>query len=178
MTDLSRWFNPAVAISTEDEALASGRAGAVGAFVTAAHGLFGAALIAVNIDGYLAQLRAVTAAMYGQDSATGQAAMAMMGPAMVYWTLTVSVVMAAVFVVLGVVQWRKPNAVIPLLMGLLTLYSLVTMLLAMVNPMTAGVHMVPVWRQALAVVVDLSCLLLFYNGLRGANRLRKLREAA
>lgn len=177
MTDLSRWFNPAVAISTEDEAVASGRAGAVGAFVVAAHGLFGAALIAVNIDGYLAQLRAVTATMYGESS-QGHAAMAMMGPAMVYWTLTVSVVMAAVFAVLGVVQWRKPNAVIPLLMGLLTLYSLVMMLLGMVNPTTANLHMVPAWRQALAVVVDGVCLLLFYNGLRGANRLRKLREAA
>jgi len=177
MTDLSRWLNPAAAISTEDEALASGRAGAVGAFVTAAHGLFGAALIAVNIDGYLAQLRSATTAMYGESS-QGQAAMAMMGPAMVYWTLTVSVVMAAVFAVLGVVQWRKPNAAIPLLMGLLTLYSVVMMLLTMVNPMTAGVHMIPVWRQALAGVVDVICLLLFYNGLRGANRLRKLREAA
>jgi len=178
MTDLSRWLNPAAAISTEDEALASGRAGAVGAFVTAAHGLFGALLIAVNIDGYLAQLRSVTSTMYGENSQAGQAAMAMMGPAMVYTTLALSFGIAAVFVVLGAVQWRKPNPVIPLLLGLLALYSLLMLILGMVNPATAHAHMIPVWRQVLAVVVDLVCLLLFYNGLRGANRLRKLRGGA
>ncbi|MEJ2816248.1 MULTISPECIES: hypothetical protein [unclassified Caulobacter] len=178
MNDLSRWLNPAAAISTEDEALASGRAGAVGAFVSAAHGLFGAALIAVNIDGYLAQLRAVTATMYGESSQAGQAALAMMGPAMVYTTLAMSVGFAAVFAIVGVVQWRKPNAVIPLLLGLLALYSLLMLVLNMANPATASAHMIPAWRQALAVVVDLVCLLLFYNGLRGANRLRKLRDAA
>jgi hypothetical protein len=178
MTDLSRWFNPTAPITTGDEALVSSRAGAIGAFIVAAHGLFGAALIAMNIDGYLAQLRAATAAMYGEASETARAAMAMMGPTMVYSTLAVSFAMAAVFVVLGVVQWRKPNAVVPLLMGLLTLYGLVTMGLGMINPATAGLHMIPAWRQALAVVVDLVCLLLFYNGARGANRLRKLREAA
>ncbi len=133
MTDLPRWLNPTTVLTTEDDARVAGRAGAVGAFLQAANGLLGGLIIAVNIDGYLAQLRRVTVTLHGENSAAGQAGLAMMTPSLVYFTIATSVVISLVYAVLGWVQWRKPNAVIPLLLGLFSAYGLLTMALSGLN---------------------------------------------
>ena len=177
MTDLSRWINPTTVLTTEGEARTAGQAGAAGAFLQVANVLLGVLIIAVNVDGYLAQLRRAAVAVYGENSAAGQAGLAIMTPAMVYFTIATSVVIALVYVVLGWVQWRKPNVVIPLLLGLLTAYGLCTMLLSLVNG-TAANAQVPLWRMAVGAVVGLVSLVLFYNGFRGANRLSNLRRQA
>ncbi len=177
MTDLSRWLDPTTVLTTEEEARTAGRGGAAGAFLQAAHGLLGALIIAVNVDGYLAQLRRVTIAMYGEGTPVGQASLAMMTPTMVYFTVATSVVVALVYAVVGWVQWRKPNVIIPLLLGLFTAYGVLSVLLSVLNGKFAQIQ-APVWQSVLGVVIGLVSLVLFYNGFRGANRLSKLRQEA
>jgi hypothetical protein len=179
MIDLSRWFNPAAALSTEGEALAACRAGAVGAFVMAANGLFGVLLTVTQIGPDMARLHRETAATLGHQTPAAREALSTIGPAMVYFILGVSGVLALVVAILGVVQWRKPNLVIPPPLGLVALYGLLTTVMGLVNGSAAAAARagMPFWRYDLSVVVSLVCLLLFYNGLRGARRLRKLRGA-
>lgn len=177
MIDLSRWINPTTVLTTEAEARAAGRAGAAGAFLQAANGLLGALVVALNIDGYLGVMRRTTAAVYGEGSEAGRAGLAMMTPAMVYFIIATSVAVALVYVVLGWVQWRKPNVVIPLLLGLLSGYGLLTMVLSVLNGKAAQIQS-PVWQLCLGVVVGLVSVVFFYNGFRGADRLSKLRREA
>lgn len=177
MIDLSRWINPTTVLTTEADAHAVGQAGAAGAFLQAANGLLGALVVALDIDGYLALMRRGTAAIYGEGSEAGQAGLAMMTPAMVYFIIATSVATALVYVVLGWVQWRKPNVVIPLLLGLLSAYGLLTMFLSLLNGKVAQIQ-TPVWQLFLSVVVGLVSVVFFYNGFRGADRLSKLRREA
>ena len=103
----------------------------------------------------------------------------MMTPQFVYITAVTSLIFALVIVVVGVVQWRKPNLVIPLILGLLTAYGLLTLLLGLLNGGAASAAMVvPMWRNVLAIVVDVVCLALFWAGFRGGKRLSDLRRAA
>lgn len=177
MIDLSRWINPTTVLTTEADAHAVGQAGAAGAFLQAANGLLGALVVALDIDGYLALMRRGMAAIYGEGSEAGQAGLAMMTPAMVYFIIATSVATALVYVVLGWVQWRKPNVVIPLLLGLLSAYGLLTMFLSLLNGKVAQIQ-TPVWQLFLSVVVGLVSVVFFYNGFRGADRLSKLRREA
>lgn len=179
MADLSRMINPTASIQTQSDALAAGRAGALGAFLMAAASVIGSLEIFLTADAYLAKMRAATIAQYGEGTEVAQAALSMMTPTMIHMTVTMTLVFAVLYVVLGAVQWRKPNVIIPLLLGLLSAYGLATMLLAQLNGSAVAAQMhVPIWRQALSAVVAIAALLLFYNGFRGANRLSKLRREA
>jgi hypothetical protein len=171
-------INPTKPVKTEDEARAAARAGAWGAFVMAVPSAAAALNMLLTADAYLVKLRAATVALYGEGSATAEAALTMMTPQFVYITAVTSLIFALVIVVVGVVQWRKPNLVIPLILGLLTAYGLLTLLLGLVNGGAATAAMVPMWRNVLAVVVDVVCLALFWAGFRGGKRLSDLRRAA
>jgi hypothetical protein len=171
-------INPTKPVKTEDEARAAARAGAWGAFVMAVPSAAAALNMLLTADAYLVKLRAATVALYGEGSATAEAALTMMTPQFVYITAVTSLIFALVIVVVGVVQWRKPNLVIPLILGLLTAYGLLTLLLGLLNGGAATAAMVPMWRNVLAVVVDVVCLALFWAGFRGGKRLSDLRRAA
>jgi hypothetical protein len=179
VADLSRMINPTTPIQTEGDALAVGRAGALGAFLMAAASVVGALEIVLSVDTYLAKMRQATIAMYGEGTEVARTALSMMTPSMIYMTVAVTLVFALIYAVLGAVQWRKPNVVIPLLLGLLSAYGLLTMLLGHLNGTASAAQMhIPIWRQGLSAVVAIAALALFYNGFRGANRLSKLRNAA
>lgn len=171
-------INPTKPVKTEDEARAAARAGAWGAFVMAVPSAAAALNMLLTADAYLVKLRAATVALYGEGSATAEAALTMMTPQFVYITAVTSLIFALVIVVVGVVQWRKPNLVIPLILGLLTAYGLLTLLLGLLNGGAATAAMVPMWRNVLAIVVDVACLALFWAGFRGGKRLSDLRRAA
>jgi hypothetical protein len=172
-------INPTKPVKTEDEARAAARVGAWGAFVMAVPSAAAALNMLLTADAYLVKLRAATVALYGEGSATAEAALTMMTPQFVYITAVTSLIFALVIVVVGVVQWRKPNLVIPLILGLLTAYGLLTLLLGLLNGGAASAAMVvPMWRNVLAVVVDVVCLALFWAGFRGGKRLSDLRRAA
>jgi hypothetical protein len=179
VTDLLRVINPMAPIETESDARTAGRAGAIGAFLMAAAGVIGALEMILTVDAYLAVMRDTTVAMYGEGTETTRAALTMMTPTMVYMTAAFSLVVVLVYAVLGAVQWRKPNAVIPLLLGLWSAYGLLMVLIGHLNGTAAAAHLhIPIWRQVLSVAVGMAALVFFYAGFRGANRLGKLRREA
>ena len=118
MTDLLRLLNPTTRLEGESDALAAGRAGALGAFLLAVGGV----IVVLTADSYAVQLRTAALAMHGDPKAAQKTA-ALMTPTLVYASAIYSVVCALVLVVLGAVQRRKPNTIIPLILGLLTAYS-------------------------------------------------------
>lgn len=181
MLDLSRWFNPFAEVRTEDDALIVGRAGTIGAFLMALNSVFVALIAALKIGPDMARLQRDTAATLGHQTPAAREALSMIGPTMVYFFLAISVVFALAYAVLGVVQWRNPNRVIPLLIGLVALNDLLTTARGLLNGSAAAAfaHVgMPLWRYELSIAANLVCLLLFYNGVRGAYGLRKLRAAA
>ena len=179
MIDYPRMINPAASLATEDEAATAARAGAIAAFLLAASGAMSALIMIATADSYAAKLRRVTETMYGAGSEAAQMTAGMMTPALVYMSAAMGLAFAAGILVLGVVQWRKLTRPIPLILGLFTAYSLLMLVLNLVNGNPAAAAMqFPIWRQALAVVVDLAVIVLCYGGFRGASRLVKLRREA
>jgi hypothetical protein len=179
VTDYLRMINPTTSVATEDEAATAARAGAIAAFLLAASGAMSGLIMIATADSYAAKLRRVTEAMYGAGSEAAQAGAGMMTPALVYMSAAMSLIFAVGLLVLGVVQWRKLTRPIPLILGLFTAYSLLMFVLNQVNGNAAVAAMeFPIWRQALAVIVDLAVIVLSYAGFRGASRLAKLRKAA
>ena len=176
MTDLLRLLNPTTRLEGESDALAAGRAGALGAFLLAVGGVIGAVIVVLTADSYAAQLRTAALAMHGDPKAAQKTA-ALMTPTLVYASAIYSVVCALVLVVLGAVQRRKPNTIIPLILGLLTAYSVLMFVIGKL-PGAMSIHMeLPVWRQVLIQTANVAALVFFYAGFRGANRLAKLRKA-
>jgi hypothetical protein len=116
--------------------------------------------------------------MYGENTAAGQAALGMMTPLFVYITAGTSILFALGIAALGAVQWKKPNLVIPLIFGLFTAYSLAMLVLNLLNGNPASAAMaIPMWRNILAGVVDVTALVLFWAGFRGGKQLSDLRRA-
>ncbi len=179
MTDYLRTLNPAASLATEDEAATAARTGALGAFLMAVPGFVASVAMLLDVDGYLTKMRRVMGVMYGETSELFQMSVATLTPQLVYFSAVWGVALSLGIVVMGVVQWKKPNSVIPLVLGLFTAYGLLMLLLglARINPAAAAMQ-IPPWRNALAVLVDVAALVLFYAGFRGANRLAKLRRAA
>lgn len=179
MTDYLRMINPTASLTTEDEATNAARAGALGAFLMAVPGLVASGAMLLDVDGYLEKTRHVMAAMYGEKSELVQATMSTLTPQLIYVSAAWGVMLSLGIVILGVVQWRKPNLVIPLVLGLFTAYGLLMLLLGLMgaNPAAAAME-IPLWRNALAVLIDVACLVLFWAGFRGGRRLSALRRAA
>lgn len=179
MTDYLRTLNPAASLATEDEAVTAARAGALGAFLMAVPGFVASVIMLLDVDGYLAKTRRVMAVMYGETSELFQMTAATLTPQLIYFSAAWGVALSLGIVVLGVVQWKKPNSVIPLVLGLFTAYGLLMLLLGLMraNPAAAAMG-IPLWRNILAALIDVAALVLFYAGFRGGNRLAKLRRAA
>ncbi|MDR7116415.1 hypothetical protein [Caulobacter sp. BE254] len=179
MIDYVRMINPATSLATEDEATTAARAGALGAFLMAVLGFVASVAMLLDVDGYLAKMRHVMTAMYGEKSELVQMSLSTLTPQLVYISAAWGVALSLGIVILGVVQWKKPNLVIPLVLRLFTAYGLLMLLLGLMraNPAAAAME-IPLWRNALAVLIDLACLVLFWTGFRGGKRLNDLRRAA
>lgn len=171
---MSNWIkglNPAAKIATEAEAVSAARASAISIFLGVAFGLFGVAML---MNGGMA---AMTDAMTQQS---GDPAMASMTGVMSGMILGVAVVTVVVQLILGLVQWFKPNMVIPILFIVLVVYGLGSGLL---SQMMAGQMEVPEtpmnapWFHALNYAVLTIQLILHIAGVRGASALSKFRAA-
>jgi hypothetical protein len=174
VADYLRVINPTTPLVNTADATTAARAGAIGAFLMAASGAMAGLIMIFTAESYAAQLRQVAETMYGQGSETARASAAMMTPALVYMSAAMSLLFAVGIAVLGVVQWRKLTKLIPLILGLFTLYGLLMLGLGKVNGNPAAAQMqIPLWREVLAVVVNIVAIACFYAGFRGANWLGK-----
>ena len=173
MSDWIKAFNPMATIGTEAEALKAARASAVAIFIGVAFGLVG---VFVMMNGGLEAMRSAVAA----QSAGGDQQIAGMAGALADFTLYTMIAMVVIQLILGFVQWFKPNIVIPILFIVLVVYGLGSTLL---GQMMAGQMEVPQtamnsgFMVAFGIAVLVVELILHIAGVRGASALRKFRDA-
>jgi hypothetical protein len=173
MSDWIKAFNPMATIGTEAEALKAARASAVAIFIGVAFGLVG---VFVMMNGGLEAMKSAVAA----QSAGSDPQMASMTGAIADFTLYMMIAMVVIQLILGFVQWFKPNIVIPILFIVLVVYGLGSTLLSRMmagqmdvpdTAMNSGLMMV------FGIVVLVVELILHIAGVRGASALRKFRDA-
>lgn len=174
MTDMVRAMNPAATISNADEARAAARASAIAIFLGVVWGVIG--LVWMMGPGAALMEAAMAEAATSSPEAAGMAGM-MTGAALVF-----AGVLIVIQLVLGLVQWFKPNIVIPILFTVLVVYGLGTTVLGVVmadqmQEMGATAAAAPAWQIWGGVAVMLVQLILHIAGIRGASALRKFRDA-
>lgn len=173
MTDWLRASNPTAPITTEAEALAAARASALAIFLGVLWGIVG--IVYLMTAG-----QAVMEAAMAQASADAPEMAGMTG-AMTQLALWMSVGFVVIQLVLGLVQWAKPNIVIPIIFLILVAFGLVSGLAGLMMAGQAGMPetaAAPVWQTWLGLIILVVQLVLHIAGIRGARQLDKLRMDA
>jgi uncharacterized membrane protein len=169
MTDWIKAMNPSSPINTESDAVAAARASAIAIFLGVAWGLVGV------VQGFMSQEQ-MTEAAAAAAAASDPAAAGMAGPmvqGILYFTVAVVVIQA----VLGLVQWTKPNVVIPIIFAILVVGGAVLALLGLMNA-PANAPAAPLWQTVVGFIVLAVQLVLHVAGIRGARQLDKIRMDA
>ncbi len=173
MTDMVRAMNPTANISNAEEAKAAARASAIAIFLGVLWGIVGLVWLmgpgAAVMDAAMAEAAAAT------PEAAGMAGM-MTGAA-----IGIAGFLIVVQLILGLVQWFKPNIVIPILFTILVVYGLGTtalglMMVSQMEVPTAAAA-TPAWQTWGGVVLMVIQLIMHIAGIRGASALRKFRDA-
>jgi len=173
MTDWVRASNPTAPITNEAEATAAARASAIAIFLGVLWGVVG--IIYLMTAG-----QELMAAAMAQASADAPEMEGMAG-VMTQAALWMSVVFVVIQLVLGLVQWAKPNIVIPIIFVILVAIGLISGLMGLMMAGQAGMPetaAAPVWQTWGGLVILVVQLILHIAGIRGARMLDKLRMAA
>ena len=182
LTDWINAANPFRRAESEGEAVRAARIGAVVLALLAA-------LIVVTLPLKLAMMHRMFAAMpsilaadprtANADPARMQAVLQQMAAVLPPVIAVVLLVLAAVYVLLAVVQWKKPNAIIPAIFLAFAAYGVLSLLLnvlarpAMRTMLTA--LPLPPWYWAYSIAVLILQIVLLAASFRGALRLGRLR---
>lgn len=173
MTDWIKAANPTAPIATEAEAIGAARASAVAIFLGVLWGIVGIFYLMTAgqalVDAAIAEAAAQT------PEAAGMAGMMAQG------LLGLSIGLVVVQLILGLVQWFKPNIVIPIIFAILVAFGLVTGLMEALDigqPETAGQFASPAWITWGGLALMVIQLVMHIAGIRGASALDKLRMAA
>lgn len=169
MTDWVRASNPTAQITNEAEATAAARASAIAIFLGVLWGIVGIIYLmtggAAAMEAAMAQASADAPEMAGMTGVMTQAAL---------W-------MAAGFVViqlvLGLVQWTKPNIVIPIIFLILVAFGLISGLMGLLMAGQSDIPeaaQAPAWQTWVGLVVLVVQLIMHIAGIRGARQLDKL----
>lgn len=172
MTDMVRAMNPTATISNAEEARAAARASAIAIFLGVVWGIIGIAWLmgpgAAVMDAAMAEAAASSPEAAGMADMMAGAAVGVAG------------FMIVIQLILGLVQWFKPNIVIPILFTVLVVYGLGSSALGMVmaGQMDLGAAAAtPAWQTWGGIVLMVIQLILHISGIRGANALGKFRDA-
>ena len=172
MTDWIKASNPTAPVTTEAEAIAAARASAVAIFIGVIWGAVGVALL---MTGGSAEMEAAMAA-----ASADTPEMAGMGGAMVQIAMWTAIGFCVIQLIIGLVQWAKPNIVIPIIFAILVAFGLVTGLFGMMMagqegmPETAAA---PAWQTWVGLVILVVQLVMHIAGIRGASAMNKFRDA-
>lgn len=171
MTDMVRAMNPAGAISNAEEAKAAARASAIAIFLGVVWGVIG--LVWMMGPGAAFMEAAMAEAAASSPGAEG------MGEMMAGMAIGFAGFVIVCQVILGLVQWFKPNIVIPILFLVLVVYGLGSAVLAltMADQFGMGAAQVPAWQTWGGIVVMLIQVILHIAGIRGASAMSKFRNA-
>lgn len=172
---MSGWIsaiNPLSTAKTEAEARRAARASALAIFLGVLWGIWG---VYYMMNG---GREIMEAAMANASAASPEAA------SMTGMMATAAIGMAVAFVViqavLGLIQWFKPNIVIPIIFAILVVYGLGSglMSLAVGADMRAQMDIPepPMWQMVLGWAVLVIELILHIAGIRGAAALGKLKK--
>jgi len=171
MTDMVRGMNPTAAITNASEAKAAARASAIAIFIGVIWGLVGLAWLMG--PGAEVMEAAMSEAAGASSDAAGMTGM-MAGAAVGFAGFLI-----ACQVILGLVQWFKPNIVIPILFTVLVVYGLGSTALGMMmaDQMGLGAAATPTWQTYGGLAVMVVQLILHIAGIRGASAMNKFRDA-
>lgn len=165
-------MNPTAAISTRPEAIAAARASAIAIFIGVAWGVVGVIYL-MTAGSAVMEAALADAAAQNPDAAS----MSGMAGFMTGAAIGTAIFMVVIQLILGLVQWFKPNIVIPILFTVLVVYGLGSTLLGltMMNAQVAGAN--PMWFTVLGLLVLIVELVLHIAGIRGASALNKMNKA-
>ncbi len=172
MTDWIKASNPTAPVTTEAEAIAAARASALAIFLGVVWGAVGVALLmsggSAEVEAAMAQASADAPEMAGMGGMVMQIAM---------WT---AIGFCAIQFVLGLVQWTKPNVVIPIIFAILVVFGLGSGLLGLMMQGQEGVppSTAPTWQVWVGFVILVIQLVMHVAGIRGARALDRIRMEA
>lgn len=176
MTDWIKASNPTAPITTEAEAIGAARASALAIFLGVVWGGIGVALLmttgSAEIEAAMAQASADAPEMAGMGAMAMQIAM---------WS---GIAICGIQLVLGLVQWAKPNVVIPIIFAILVAFGLVTGLSGLLGLSMAGKEGLPEgtgsssWQIWVGFVILIVQMVMHIAGIRGARALDRIRMEA
>ncbi len=168
MTDVIKAMNPTAPLTTEDSALAAAKVSAVGIVI--------GAIQQAAAAWYASTPEAAAAASAMVEELTGQtpdsAALAQQSQ----MGLMIGGLLIVVALILALVQWRKPNMVLPILFLVLVIWSLGTAALALVVPAMGGGQ--PMWLTLFSLVTMAVAAIMHIAAIRGVGALNRIRMAA
>lgn len=158
-------FNPLAAIGTEAEALRAARASAISLWLSGAKWILGAALMVDDMP-------RMRAAIASSSSPSDVAIQNLVGGGLAEATVIITGCLGLFQILMGVVQWRKPNTSLPAVFLVLSVYGLGT---ALWGQLTGGGTGAP-WSVAVSYATLVVAVVFHWAGLRGAVRLRALQR--
>lgn len=156
-----RAFNPLATIDTEAEALMAARASSITLWLSGAKWVMAAILMIEDMP----RLKAAMAR--GADSPLHD----LFGNGRAEAAVAITAAIGLFQVMLGGVQWRAPNTVIPIIFLILSAYGLGN---ALWSQITGGAGAGTGWSMMLSYFTLVVAVLFHWIGLRGAARLEKL----
>jgi hypothetical protein len=171
MTDMVRAMNPTATINNAAEAKAAARASAIAIFIGVIWGVVG--LIWMMGPGAEVMEAAMAEATAASPEAAGFAGMA------ASMAIGFGGFLIVCQLILGLVQWFKPNIVIPILFTVLVVYGLGTGIWGMMMAGQMGLEAAagPAWQIYGGLAVMVIELILHIAGIRGASAMNKFRDA-
>jgi len=168
MTDIIKAMNPTATLTTEPEALAAAKVSAVGIVIGAVHQAVGAWY--ATTPAAAASAAAMVEELTGQTSdPAALAQQSQMGLMFGGGLIVLSLILA-------LVQWRKPNTVLPILFLVLVVWSLGGAALALTVPALSGSQ--PMWLTVFSLVTMLIAAIMHVASIRGVSALNRIRMAA
>lgn len=168
MTDIIKAMNPTAPLTTEAAALAAAKVSAVGIVIGAIHQAVAA--------WYASTPEAAAAASAMVEELTGQTPDAAALAQQSQMGLMIGGGLIVVALILALVQWRKPNMVLPILFLVLVVWSLGGAVLALVVPALSGSQ--PMWLTLFSLVTMAIAAIMHIASIRGVSALNKIRMAA
>lgn len=162
--------NPTAPITDRTQAIAAARSSAVAIFIGVAWGIVTTIYLATAAPALMESAFAEAAQTDPNVAGMEGIAGAMTGFVVIWAGL-----MVVIQIVLGLVQWFKPNIVIPILFTVLVVFGLGSALLGLMGPSAQSAAAGPMWFTVLGLVVLVVELVLHIAGIRGANAMNKMR---
>lgn len=172
MTDIIKAMNPTAPLVTEEAALVAARVSAVGIVI---------GVVKQAVDAWYTSTPEAAAATAAASAAlveqlTGQTPDATELAQQSQGGLMVAGAFIVLALILAVVQWRKPNTVLPILFLILVIMALGGAVLALFMPAFSGGQ--PMWLTLFSLVTMAIAAVMHIASIRGVGALNRLRMDA